>query len=110
VSLSGEKLDKVRVRILAAFVSPTRMDNLTWPSFKTVGVKTQARPSAKRRLLAMPSETSTTPKSVKPEFVAVGECLEQPANVNVRDASAISDVKYFIFQSQTSELSESCAA
>jgi len=38
-----------------------------------------------------------------------GECLEQPANANASNVSAITDVCFFIFSSQTTKSHKSCA-
>jgi hypothetical protein len=48
------------------------------------------------------------------EFISVaavvsGECLEQPANVNASNVSAISNVWFFIFTSETTNSHKSCA-
>jgi hypothetical protein len=39
-----------------------------------------------------------------------GKCLEQPANIiNASNVSAISDVRHFMFSSQTTNSQQSCA-
>jgi hypothetical protein len=54
----------------------------TLPLGKTRGAMVQTLPSAKIRVIGLPSDTSITPKSLFFGKAAVDSCLEQPTSVN----------------------------